>query len=162
MKKIASAPRTYAIAINGTNFSVTDAILFSPPTITSAAIINSTIPVIYGGIEKAASMLAEMEFTWLILPIPKEASRQKMENRTKVHVDYGEPKYCSDEVSIDDAIKAAGSDAKTRLLNEFPEAEDIKVEASIGRELMITANAGRMNKVYAKAFAVGYIPMSKD
>ena len=85
-----------------------------------------------------------------------------MENRTKVHVDYGEPKYCSDEVSIDDAIKAAGSDATTRLLNEFPEAEDINVEASIGREVMITVNDGRMNKVYAKAFAVGYIPMSKD
>ena len=84
-----------------------------------------------------------------------------MENRTMVHVDYGEPKYCSDEVSIDDAIKAAGSDAKTRLLSEFPEAEDIEVKASISREFIIT-NDGRMNKVSAKAFAVGYIPKSKD
>ena len=84
-----------------------------------------------------------------------------MENRTKVHVDYGEPKYCSDEVSIDDAIKAAGSDAKTRLLSEFPEAEDIEVMASVSREMMLTVN-GRMNKVCAKAFAVGYIPKSNN
>ena len=68
------------MAIKGTSFSVTEAILFNPPTMTSAPTSTRTIPVTVAGIEKAEVILAAMEFTWLMLPIPKEASRQKAEN----------------------------------------------------------------------------------
>ena len=40
------------------------------------------MPVTVAGMEKAEVMLAAMELTWLMLPIPKEANRQKAENST--------------------------------------------------------------------------------
>ena len=70
------------MAIKGTSFSVTAAMRFNPPTMTSAPMITSTMPVTVAGMEKAEVMLAAMELTWLMLPIPKEASRQKAENST--------------------------------------------------------------------------------
>ena len=76
------------------------------------------------------------------------------ENRTVVNVNYGQSTYCSDEVSIHEAITAAVYDAKTRLLSEFPEAEDIQVETSICTDNEST------KKVSVKAYAVGYIPKS--
>ena len=79
-----------------------------------------------------------------------------MENRTMVNVTYGEAKYCSDEVSINEAMTAAVYDAKIRLLSEFPEAEDIEVETSICTDNDST------KKISVKAYAFGYIPKSNE
>ena len=49
--------------MKGTSFSVTAAILFNPPTITSAPMITRTMPVAVAGMEKAEVMLAAMELT---------------------------------------------------------------------------------------------------
>ncbi len=75
-------PIMYRITMKGTIFSVTAAILFKPPTITSPAISITTSPVAQLGIPKADSILPAMELTWVILPIPKDARKQKMENST--------------------------------------------------------------------------------
>ncbi len=77
-----SAPRIYATAIKGTSFSVTEATRFNPPRMTSADRITSNTPVTTAGMPKADCMLPEMEFTWLMLPMPKDASTQKHANRT--------------------------------------------------------------------------------
>ena len=51
------------MAIKGTSFSVTAAMRFNPPTMTSAPMITSTMPVTVAGMEKAEVMLAAMELT---------------------------------------------------------------------------------------------------
>ena len=79
---ITSVPRMYATAMKGTISSVTDATLLSPPKIINAASTVSTPPVIAGGILNAACMLLAIEFTWLMFPIPNEASIQNSENNT--------------------------------------------------------------------------------
>ena len=51
------------MAIKGTSFSVTAAILFNPPTMTSAPMITRTMPVAVAGMEKAEVMFAAIELT---------------------------------------------------------------------------------------------------
>ena len=68
--------------MKGTSFSVTEAMRFSPPTMTRAARTMSTTPVTTGGMEKDAFMLAAMELIWLMLPMPKLARTQKQLNST--------------------------------------------------------------------------------
>ena len=78
--KMTTAPTMYKTTISGTIFSVTAAIRFRPPntTIPTAAMIKS--PVTQVGIPNAEFILLEMELTCVILPIPKEARKQKTEN----------------------------------------------------------------------------------
>ena len=68
--------------MKGTSVSVTEAILLSPPTITSPARIIRMIPVTRLGIPKAEFTLTAIEFIWLILPIPNDAITQNPLNIT--------------------------------------------------------------------------------
>ena len=70
------------IAMNGTSFSVTEAILLRPPTITRAARIIRRIPVTMLGTPKAVFILTAIELIWPMLPIPKEANIQNILKRT--------------------------------------------------------------------------------
>jgi hypothetical protein len=53
-----------------------------PPTSTTIARIVITAPVIQVGIPKVPNTAPEMEFAWVIFPIPKEAITAKPENST--------------------------------------------------------------------------------
>ena len=70
----------YKITMKGTIFSVTEAMRFRPPTITRPASIKMAMPVTQVGTWNTASMLPEMELTWVMLPMPKEARKQNTEN----------------------------------------------------------------------------------
>ena len=92
------APIIYTHAMNGTNFSVTWAILLIPPTITSPATIINIKPTINAyrftdmepsatvlsnaGIANTEVILLAMVLTWLMFPIPKDAVIQNTENNT--------------------------------------------------------------------------------
>ena len=65
--------------MKGTIFSVTVAMRFSPPTMTSPHKISSTMPLTQVGTPNTASILPEMELTWVMLPMPKEARKQNTE-----------------------------------------------------------------------------------
>ena len=69
------------MTIRGTSFSVMEATRFRPPRITAPTATSRKMPVAMVGMPKAVWTLETMEFTWLMLPMPKEASRQKKENR---------------------------------------------------------------------------------
>ena len=75
--KIAIVPIMYRITMNGTIFSVTAAIRFRPPTTTSPTRIMITRPVTHVGTPNTFIMFPEMALTCVMLPMPKEATRQK-------------------------------------------------------------------------------------
>ena len=60
--------------MKGTSLPAAEATPFIPRSRTRAVIRASAAPVRAGGSPKALSRLAAMAFTWLRLPMPKEAS----------------------------------------------------------------------------------------
>ena len=81
-QKMAAEPMMYKITMKGTIFSVTEAIRFSPPRITSPARNTMATPVAQVGTPNTSFMLPEMELIWVMLPMPKEARKQNRENST--------------------------------------------------------------------------------
>ena len=65
--------------MKGTISSVTVAMRFSPPTMTRPHKISMTMPVAQVGTPKTEYTLPEMELTWVMLPMPKEARKQNTE-----------------------------------------------------------------------------------
>ena len=78
----------YKPAIIGTSFSVTLPMRLIPPITTRPAITARTMPVTSGGISNpnmgvnAVSRDVAIEFTCVILPMPKEANMQKIAKAT--------------------------------------------------------------------------------
>ena len=68
------------MTMKGTIFSVTEAMRLIPPTTTRPTITITTTPVTQVGTWNTVAMLPEMELTWVMLPMPKEAIRQNSEN----------------------------------------------------------------------------------
>src|SRR5574344_294287 len=75
-------PITYIKAIKGTNTLQTLAIHFTPPIITRPTRNAITIPVMYGDTEKLSLINVEIDFAWLIFPIPNAAKAVAIQKNT--------------------------------------------------------------------------------
>ena len=66
-------PSMYITAMIGTSFSVTDAILSTPPRNIRAESIAITIPIVQPGTPNALEQDSEMELDWTMQPIKPRA-----------------------------------------------------------------------------------------
>ena len=74
------------MAANGTSFSVICAMRVMPPMSTRPASSATTMPITGSGIPNVAFTLVAREFACTLAPMPKDARKPKIANRTASQV----------------------------------------------------------------------------
>ena len=86
--KTINAATTKNTAIAGTNFSLTDAILFTPPKITKATITVTTKPVTQVGIFMVDYKTPEIALDCVAFPVPIHATIANTANEIASHLHF--------------------------------------------------------------------------